>query len=105
MIFRSNFSEISVFCHTSFFLVLAVEPKKKIFLANCGTVILFIGPSADFLKKVPGVFTHSMETIYLSMSAHVAEGTFFQEIPGMSGVYNEKKLNFCVFRRFIIYIE
>ena len=32
--------------------------------------------TADFTLKVLGVYTHSMETIYLSLSAQVAMGTF-----------------------------
>ena len=42
--------------------------------------------TADFMKKVPRVYTHSMETIYPSMSEQVAEclGNCFQEIPGIS---------------------
>ena len=37
--------------------------------------------TADFMKKVPTVYTHSMKTIYLSLSAQVAEGTFFMKSP------------------------
>ena len=33
--------------------------------------------TADFMKKVPG----SMETIYSSLSAQVAEGMFFKKSP------------------------
>ena len=34
--------------------------------------------TADFINKVQGsVFTHSMTTIYLSLSAQVAKSTFF----------------------------
>ena len=29
--------------------------------------------TADFMKKVPSVYTHSLKTIYLSLSAQVAE--------------------------------
>ena len=37
--------------------------------------------AADFMKIVPSVYTHSMKTIYLSLSAHVAEGTIFRKSP------------------------
>ena len=37
--------------------------------------------TADFIKKVPGLYTHSMETIYLSLSTQVALGTFFRKFP------------------------
>ena len=33
------------------------------------------------MKKFPGVYTHSMETIYLPLSAQVAVGTFFRKSP------------------------
>ena len=38
-------------------------------------------PTADFMKKVPVVCTPSMKTIYLSLSAQVAEGTIFRKSP------------------------
>ena len=31
--------------------------------------------TAGFLEKIPYVYTHPMDTIYLSLSAQVAEGT------------------------------
>ena len=37
--------------------------------------------TADFIKKVLGVYTHSKATIYLSLSAQVAESTFFMKSP------------------------
>ena len=37
--------------------------------------------TADFMKKVPGVDTHSMETIYLSLSVQVSERTVFRKSP------------------------
>ena len=37
--------------------------------------------TADFMKKVPGVYTHSVETIHLSLNAQVAVGTFFRKSP------------------------
>ena len=35
----------------------------------------------DFMKKVLSVYTHSMTTIYLSLSAQVAISTFFMKSP------------------------
>ena len=35
----------------------------------------------DFILKVLGVYTHSMETIYPSLCAQVAVGTFFMKYP------------------------
>ena len=35
----------------------------------------------DFIKKVLSVYTHSMTTIYLSVSAQVAKSTFFMKSP------------------------
>ena len=45
------------------------------------------------MKKVPSVYTHLMETIYLSMSTQVAEGTAFRKLP----VVNFKNIShkFC----------
>ena len=37
--------------------------------------------TADFIKKVLSVYTHSMTTIYLSLSAQVAKSTFFMKSP------------------------
>ena len=37
--------------------------------------------TADFMKKVPSVYTPSMKTIYLSLSAQVAEETIFKRPP------------------------
>ena len=37
--------------------------------------------TADFIKKVLSVNTHSMATIYLSLSAQVARSTFFMKSP------------------------
>ena len=37
--------------------------------------------TADFIKKVLSVYTHSMTTIYLSLSAQVARSTFFMKSP------------------------
>ena len=37
--------------------------------------------TADFIKKVLSVYTHSMATIYLSLSAQVAKSTFFMKPP------------------------
>ena len=41
----------------------------------------YIMHTADFIFKVLGVYTPSMETIYLSLRAHVAMGTFFMKSP------------------------
>ena len=38
-------------------------------------------PTAYFIKKVLSVYTHSMTTIYLSLSAQVAKSTFFMKSP------------------------
>ena len=35
--------------------------------------------TADFIKKVLSVYSHSMTTIYLSLSAQVAKSTFFMK--------------------------
>ena len=35
--------------------------------------------TADFIKKVLSLYTHSMTTIYLSLSAQVAKSTFFMK--------------------------
>ena len=37
--------------------------------------------TADFIKRVLSVYTHSMTTIYLSQSAQVAKSTFFMKSP------------------------
>ena len=37
--------------------------------------------TADFIKKVLSVYTHSRTTIYLSLSAQVAKNTFFMKSP------------------------
>ena len=35
--------------------------------------------TADFIKKVLGVYTRSMDTMYLSLRAQIAVGTFFMK--------------------------
>ena len=45
------------------------------------SIIMVLYDTADFMKKVPSVYTHAMETIYLSLSAQVAEGTVFRKLP------------------------
>ena len=35
--------------------------------------------TADFIKKVLSVYTHSMKTIYLSLSDQVAKSTFLMK--------------------------
>ena len=47
--------------------------------------------TADFIKKVLGVYTHSVETIYLSLSAQVAVGTFFMKSSVCICIYNNIK--------------
>ena len=37
--------------------------------------------TADFIKKVLSVYTHSMTTIYLSLGTQVAKSTFFMKFP------------------------
>ena len=37
--------------------------------------------TADFIKKVLSLYTNSMTTIYLSLSAQVAKSTFFMKSP------------------------
>ena len=49
--------------------------------------------TADFMKKVPGVYTHSMETIYLSPRDQVAGGTYFRKSPVLK---NLKLTNFPI---------
>ena len=39
--------------------------------------IILQGSTTDFMKKVPSVYTHSMKTIYLFLSAQVAEKTIY----------------------------
>ena len=39
-----------------------------------------LGGTADFMKKVLSVYTHSMTTIYLSLSAQVAKSAFFMKL-------------------------
>ena len=65
--------------------------KGMLALSNFSYVILFmksdycdkrwISITADFIKKVLSVYTHSMTTIYLSLSAQVARSTFFMKSP------------------------
>ena len=46
--------------------------------------VIFVSPApatAYFLKKVLSVYTHSMTTIYLSLSTQVARSTFFMKSP------------------------
>jgi len=60
-----------------------------IFVSFSGSVIVFSGLvidtadsyTADFIKKVLSVYTNSMTTIYLSLSAQVAKSTFFMKSP------------------------
>ena len=43
--------------------------------------------TAGFIKKVLSVYTHSMTTIYLSLSAQVAKSTFFMKSPVAEGTF------------------
>ena len=43
--------------------------------------------TADFIKKVLSVYTHSKTTIYLSLSAQVVKGTFFMKSPVVKPFY------------------
>ena len=52
--------------------------------------------AAYFIKKVLSVYTHSMTTIYLSLSAQVAKSTFFMKSP----VSVKKKLK--TFKRIVL---
>ena len=42
-------------------------------------------PTADFILKVLAVYIYPMETMYLSLRAQVAVGTFFMKSP-ISGI-------------------
>ena len=65
--------------------------KRKL----CGGIRLYVkytqsymvvAGTDDFILKVLGVYTRSMETIYLSMRAQVAVGTFFMKSPVVKNV-------------------
>ena len=43
--------------------------------------------TADFIKKVLSVYTHSMTTIFLSLSVQVAKSTFFMKSPVAGGTF------------------
>ena len=43
------------------------------------------GATADFIKNVLSVYTHSMTTIYLSLIAQVAISTFYMKSPVKKG--------------------
>ena len=47
--------------------------------------------TADFKKRVLSVYTHSMKTIYRSLSAQVARSTFFMKSPVSSSIIWKKK--------------
>ena len=49
--------------------------------ANTFSVAFVRIHTADFIKKVLSVYTHSMASIYLSLSAQVAKSTFFMKSP------------------------
>ena len=46
-----------------------------------GIVLKLYVHTADFIKKVLSVYTHSMTTIYLFLRAQVAKSTFFMKSP------------------------
>ena len=50
-------------------------------MTSCSLLALEEEGTADFIKKVLSVYTHSMTTIYLSLSAQVARITFFMKSP------------------------
>jgi len=74
------------FLNKAFFLVCGyrvIFQEKK--LDNSGKRCIKVKntskTTADFMKKVPSVYTNSMKTIYLSLSAQVAEWTIFRKSP------------------------
>ena len=94
----------SQFCNkmSSFMIKVTLNLKKKSkniffccwqgvtpFLLTCPQLIclffidafpyLFLYSTADFIKKVLSVYTHSMTTLYLSLSVQVANSTFFMK--------------------------
>ena len=48
------------------------------------------------MKKIPSVYIHSMKTIYLSLSAKLAEGTIFKKILGTSILLLQKLFCFYI---------
>ena len=54
---------------------LYVQWKQNGFINEAVTTV------SDFIKKVLSVYTHSTTTIYLSLSAQVANSTFFMKSP------------------------
>ena len=62
---------------SSYFLVLA---QSFMYIADMKW-LHDVYATADFIKKVISVYTHSMETIYLSLSVQVAKSTFFMKCP------------------------
>ena len=57
--------------------------------------------TADFIKQVFSVYTHSMTTIYLSLSAQAAISTFFKKSP-VSHQLLFKKMNYILFKLYLI---
>ena len=47
--------------------------------------------TADFIEKVLSVYTHSMTTIYQSMSAEVAKSTFFMKSLVEAGLHDRNR--------------
>ena len=70
---------------------------------------LYMGRSIFFLltynrvyKKVLSVYTHSMATIYLSLSAQLAKSTFFIKSPVLNTSYTVAVLRYLIFYGFCI---
>ena len=57
--------------------------------------------TADFMKNFPSVYTHSIETIYLFLSAQEAEGTVFRKSPE-SELVTERIFKNQVFTLYVI---
>ena len=56
------------------------------------TSLHLVQATADFIKKVLSVYTHSVTTIYLSLSAQVAKSTFFMKSPVAEGSFTPIRL-------------
>ena len=63
--------------HPGFNFLLYFNLLKRAFLIKCEKYEYL--DTADFIKKVLSVYTHSMQTIYLSPSAQVAKSTLFMK--------------------------
>ena len=84
------------------------EPKKNwdggIFLSEKSGLSIYLSiflsihlsihlSTADFTLKVLGVYTRLMETIYLSLRAQVAVGSFFMKSPVYKDIYAAYELS------------